>query len=97
MPSPAIVTTSEVLPIGVAKMAVGEALVELALGDPADVAAGAGDGGDRVVAGEDREVGALVGLVLEGLEVVEVGRAIHDLDDVPAEGRLDRRQDVARP
>ena len=73
----------------------GEPVVELALGDPAEVAAGPGRRGDRGVAGEDREVRALVGLVLEGLHVVGLGRVIHDLDDVPAEGRLDRRQDVA--
>src|SRR5205814_1495671 len=49
----------------------------------------------RVVAGEGREVRTLVRLVLEGVEVIAVVRAVHDLDDMPAERRLDRRQDVA--
>ena len=48
-----------------------------------------------VVTGEDREVLAAVGLRLELLHVLGVGRVVHDLDDVPAERRLDRLQDVA--
>src|SRR5204862_7200131 len=75
---------------------VDESLAQLALRDPAEIAAGARGGALRVVASERGEIRALVRLVLEGLEVVDVSRSVHDLDHVPAERGLDGRQDVAR-
>ena len=59
------------------------------------VSAGAGFLALRVVPREGGEVVAAVGERLERVEVIEVRRAVHDLDDVPAERRLDGRQDVA--
>ncbi len=68
-----------------------ERLVELALGDPAEVAAVARLLALGQVPGELREVGAAIGL---GLDLGEVRRVVDDLDDVIAELGLDRGQDL---
>ena len=97
VPSPETVTTSEVAPIrrledGLCRAGrrAGRAIQPmsppLARARPV-----------RVVAGEVGEVGAAVGLLLElgRPECASVGRAMLDLDHVPAERALDRLEEVA--
>ena len=83
---------SEVLPICAAKIAVVEPLVELALGDPAELPAAVRLGALRDLAGDRREICATIDPLLDLGQVRGVADHLHDV--VPEFG-LDRRQELA--
>ena len=95
VPSPATVTTSLVLPIGAAKIASVSAWLSWPLAiqprSPPVLAVGASE----LSRARTAKSAPLSACALRSFRWSMSDRAIHDLDDVPAEGGLDRRQDVA--